>query len=368
MSGGKTRKPESSFDVGAARVSASAPERRERTAEEKAAGARTIAENLGRYDEAVSGRVTAMGIAATAGDLAGWTTAKQAADAGVVQIRELAAAALAAATDAIDAQVRERLAGVKDLLTAAKQRVADARAAPAIRVPVLTCGDALLAVLPPLHIVGPVEPVYAAAESAIKAIFRSQMTWSDIRGFDAIRREHKDHEISRRFGRFGPERQKTLLDILEESKVKAHARALEAAQQQLRRDETARVQARPAALASERDPTSAEPTPASNDAAGVPAPMDRPAPTEGSNRAGCPSFSSRTFATVRRRRRGSPARCPSFSSRAFPVVHPCNARRPGKLRPKAPRPPTSRAAVSPAVVVRCRTASRSRPALATTRR
>jgi len=98
MSGGKTRKPESSFAVGAARVSVSESERRERTAEEKAAGARTIAENLGRYDEAVSDSVTAMGIAATAGDLAGWTTAKQAADAGVVQIRELAAAALAAAT------------------------------------------------------------------------------------------------------------------------------------------------------------------------------------------------------------------------------------------------------------------------------
>jgi hypothetical protein len=104
VSGGKTRKPEPSFDVGAARVSVSEPERRERTAEEKAAGARTIAENLGRYDEAVSGRVAAMEIAAAAGDLAGWTTAKQAADAGVVQIRELAAAALAAATDATDVQ------------------------------------------------------------------------------------------------------------------------------------------------------------------------------------------------------------------------------------------------------------------------
>jgi hypothetical protein len=126
MSGGKTRKPESSFDVGVAGVSGSEPERRERTAEEKAVGARTIAENLDNHDNVVIDSVTAMEIAAAAEDRAGWTTAKQAADAGVVQIRELAAAALAA--DATDVQVRERLAGVEVLLAAAEQRVTDARA------------------------------------------------------------------------------------------------------------------------------------------------------------------------------------------------------------------------------------------------
>jgi hypothetical protein len=288
MSGGKTRKPESSFDVGAPGVGVLEPQRRERTAEDKAMNARIIAKNLNNHDKVVSNGVAAMEIAAAAEDRAGWITAKRAADAGVVQIRETVAMALEAATDATDAQARERLAGVEVLLAAAETRVAGASAAPEIRVPVLTCGDALLTVLPPLHIVGPVEPVYAAAESAIQAIFRSQMTSSDITAFHAIHREHQDHEIARRFGRFGDVRQDRLLKILDSPEVKVHARALETAQQQVRRNDPARVLTRPVALASEQDLTPAEPTPASNDAAGLPAIMDRPAPTEGEQPRGVP--------------------------------------------------------------------------------
>ena len=120
MSGGKTRKPESAFDIGADRVSVSEPQRRERTQAEKAVDARTIAENLHNHDNVVNDSVVAMASAAAAGDRGGWTTARQVADAGVTRIRETVVAALTAVTDATDAQVRERLAGIEDLLAAAE--------------------------------------------------------------------------------------------------------------------------------------------------------------------------------------------------------------------------------------------------------
>lgn len=162
MSGFKPNGPKRSLDLGSPGSNTQEP-RRERSPEQKAADAQTIADNLGRQDKLVRDSVAAMAVAAAAADRAEWTIAKQAADAGVAQIRDKVEAALAAAPDATDAQVRTCLAGVERLLTDAKALVAGARAAPEIHTPVMTCADALLAALPPLRVPPPVEPVYEAA-------------------------------------------------------------------------------------------------------------------------------------------------------------------------------------------------------------
>jgi hypothetical protein len=50
-------------------------------------------------------------------------------------------------------------------------------------------------VLPPEHHIGPVEPIYAAAEQAVTALFKSQLSYSDILAFHAIVQDHKDHRL-----------------------------------------------------------------------------------------------------------------------------------------------------------------------------
>lgn len=239
MSEIQRRGPDASFDIGYVRAHVPKSQPPERTPAQKAEGQRTIASNIEVQAKVVREHVTAMKTAAAAADLAGWTSAKCSADAGVAELQRQVEAAVAAATETVDVQVRKRLAAAPEVLTAAKELVAGAPAVPKPRAPVLGCADVLLAVLPPDLPGVWREPAFKAAELAIKAIFRSHMTSSDITAFRAIIREHEKEEIARRFSRFGDVRRQELLRYLSSDHVKWPARARDAAQRQAARDAAA---------------------------------------------------------------------------------------------------------------------------------
>jgi hypothetical protein len=218
---------QSSFEAWYDTASPAASAPRERSSAEKAADAEAIAQNLANQDQVVSNHVAAMESAVTAGDLASWTTAKHAAEAAVTQLGRMVDVAFEAMANATAPEVRKRLAGVDELFTGAATRVREAPAAPAPRVPVLSCADELLAVLMPAQAAGESKAVFDASDQAVRKIFRTQMSYSDIRAFKAILSEHKDHEIARRFGRFGGARQQALLNIFAEPAVRARAVRIE---------------------------------------------------------------------------------------------------------------------------------------------
>ena len=218
---------QSSFDAWYDTASTPASPPRERSSAEKAADAEAIAQNLANQDQVVSSHVAAMEIAATAGDPAGWATAKHAADAAVTQLGRMVDVAFEAMANATVPEVRKRLAGVDELFTGAATRVREAPAAPAPRVAVPSCADELLAVLMPAQPAGESKAVFDASDQAVRKIFRTQMSYSDIRAFNSILSEHKDHEIARRFGRFGETRRNALLSIFAEPAVRARAVRLE---------------------------------------------------------------------------------------------------------------------------------------------
>jgi hypothetical protein len=196
----------STLDRGYAQPRAPDPQRYERTSEQKAADAKTVADNFDHQLELVRAGVAAMNTAAAAGDLGGWTTAKRSADHALQQLAHIAKSAPATAHEATDPDVRKRLARADHVLEDAQQLVADAHA-PLAAAPELRCGDALLAALPP-------DPPPAAwrdadfrtAADAMAAVCAHQMTSSDIAAFRTIVSHHEDHAIARRFGRFGEER------------------------------------------------------------------------------------------------------------------------------------------------------------------
>jgi len=218
----------STFDRGNARTPE--PHQHERTSEQKAAGAKTVADNFDHQLELVRAGVAAMTTTAAAGNLGGWSTAKSGTEQALQQLAHIAKSASATIHEAIDPGLRKRLARFDQVLEDAQQLVADAPAAPLAAAPELRCGDALLAALPPDP--PPAawrDPDFQAAADAVAAVCAHQMTSSDIAAFRSIVSHHEDHPIARRFRRFGEARRRQLLGGLDKDDVKRSARAREAA-------------------------------------------------------------------------------------------------------------------------------------------
>ena len=231
----------SGFDVENARrvgIAESAPP--ERTPEQKAAAAKTIAQNFVSQEKVVDREVVAMAAAAAAGDRAAWTKARLAADSGLVELDRIARGALKAASHASDEKVRKDLQTADHAVAVAKERIAVAPKVPPQRVPELSCAEDLRAALMPAERAGEPDPVYKASEQAVKNLFKTRMSHSDIRAFKTILSEHADHEITVRFRRFGEARQARLLRVLDDPVVTATAVLLENSRirQQRRRDST----------------------------------------------------------------------------------------------------------------------------------
>lgn len=272
----RERGKEGSFAVGRP-SGAAAVEPAERTTEQKAKDAETAWGNLKGSIQVVRKGVADMETAFAVGDRAGWAEAKQAAAAGLAQLRKEVKTARGIKSFATDDKVKEGLEGAARALTDAKELVKNAPAEPKARVPVLACADALLAVLPPEHVTGPVEPVMRPAEAAVKNIFENEMALSDMEAFQAIWSERRDLEIARRFGRFDEVRRTRLLAIFKDPKVRAKARAEDEVRNKAR-GAVDSAHTGSGALASE-PPTSAEPTLTSNGAADVSGAGNRPEPT-----------------------------------------------------------------------------------------
>jgi hypothetical protein len=166
------------FDIGHARPAVAAVEPAERTPKRKADDAVTVWENLERSYTAVNQHVTDMKTACAAEDRAGWAKAKQATDAGLERLGRTVENALKVKDFATDGHVKEGLEGAAKTLSDAKELVKTAPAEPKARVPVLTCVDALLAVLPPEHHTGPADPRLRAVLAAYQeqhALARAQL-------------------------------------------------------------------------------------------------------------------------------------------------------------------------------------------------
>lgn len=246
---------------------------RERTPEDKARDAATAWGNLQVSFKAVSQGVADMETAVAAGNPADWATAKKSADAGLAELDWKIASALEVKDFATDDKVKKGLDGAEKSVTDAKALVKQAPAEPKARVPVLTCADALLAILPPEHFTGPAELVLGPAEKAV-ADFFEKLIASDIEAFEAIWSKHQNHEITRRFGQFGKERRARLLALFTNEKFKARARGREAEQknEKSRRGALGTMTSGPVARAPEPSSPAAEPTPVSSgtaSAAGV---------------------------------------------------------------------------------------------------
>jgi hypothetical protein len=251
------------FDRGYAQAHASAPQPYERTTEEKAAVAKTIADNFDQQLALVRDGVAAMKATAAARDLDGWIAASKSADQALQQLAHIAQRAPAAARDATDLEVRKRLASADQALADAQELVAQAPAAPKAAAPEVSCGDVLLAALPP-------DPPpsawrdadFRAAADAAAAVCTRQMTTSDIAAFRAIVTRHDDHVIARRFRRFGAARRGWLLELLDKDDVKRSAWAREAARRADAADRTAQgralAAATPAAVENTRTPVPSE--------------------------------------------------------------------------------------------------------------
>ncbi len=130
MSEFKQRGPQRSFDVEYERGNPSEGQPREQRPAHKPEEARKTADALDSCHERVSKSVAEMKTAAVSGDLAAWTQAKRAADAGVAQIRDAVTPALEAVSETRDSGVRKRLLGVRKLLNVATELVEHAPPAP----------------------------------------------------------------------------------------------------------------------------------------------------------------------------------------------------------------------------------------------
>jgi hypothetical protein len=249
------RGPQPSFERGPIGARASVPEPQDLSPQAKAAAAEKIAENIEAATRSVRTHVATMRAVGTTADLSAWSIAKRAADDGVRQLAQLARAAPSAVKDAPSPTVHERLRAAREAYEAAKKLVAEAPAAPKAHPPTLSCAGALLAALPP----DPppttwVDADFKAAERAVAAIFTGQMTTSDIAAFRVmVSGEHNDHEIAQRFHRLGDTRRRQLLQFLSTDDVRIPARARETARRRADRDSSPQ----------------AEPTSASDDAAGA---------------------------------------------------------------------------------------------------
>ena len=228
-----------SFGGENARAIVSDREPARRSPDEEARAARTMARNIEVQAELVKQYVAMMEAAASTGTPEDWTAARSAADTAVAELERQVSGAVAMENKTANAEIRQLLADAADELRAARALVAQAPATPHPSAPVLGCGDALLAILPPDHPVSPAEPVYAAAEAAVARIIREQITYSDITALRQIVRRHKDHPVTRRFSRFGQTRQGRLLGLLDKDDVRQRARAREAVQRRTARNGTA---------------------------------------------------------------------------------------------------------------------------------
>lgn len=251
------RGPTSSVDVGYVRASVPEPQRRERTPEEKAADAETIAGNFDNQAKVVREYVTAMETSAAERDLAGWISANSSAAKALVELERWTSAVRAAASDATDAQVHARMAGAEQVLKDVIRLVAEAPTAPEKRAPVLSCTDALLAVLPPADpaVYWP-KAAWDSAAHAVENIFRNVMTYADITAFQEILAEHNDHEIARQFGRFDQTRRNALVEIFNDGKVRARARTRAESKPQVRRAAVPQASLRPVAPEVAQNPVS----------------------------------------------------------------------------------------------------------------
>lgn len=210
------------------------PQRQEHepTPAERAERANAIAGNLDNHQQHVTTGIAAMVAAQVDSDPVAWERGRKQADSGVKSIQHAVDGALAAKDHAAAPDVAAKLSGASDLLADMQARLAAAPAKPAKLAPALSCANDLLAVLPPDAPVSDAMRVYAEAERAVAAVFRGAMLWSDIQAFGELLTSFPSHPIVRRFGRFTPDRRQRLKDILNDSKVRARARATEAAQQQ----------------------------------------------------------------------------------------------------------------------------------------
>lgn len=207
-------------------------EPRPSTPDELAFQSHAIAGNLDNFQKQITSAISAMVSASAVHDPVAWQVAHARARSGMSELRGAVASALAAKQHATDPQAAARLGGAPDLLADMEQRLDAAPQMPAKLPPALSCEDALLTALPPDAPVSNAAMVYNQAEAAVAAVFRGAMVFSDIGAFGELLSQHASHEISRRFRRFGPERQQRLKAILADSKVRARARAMEAARQQ----------------------------------------------------------------------------------------------------------------------------------------
>jgi hypothetical protein len=210
------------------------PKRQEHepTPAERALQATTIADNLDNAQKQVTGGIEAMAVAHALADPAAWQQAKEKADSAIKLIAKTVDAAVAAKEHATDEKIATKLGGAETLADDMRTRLAAAPAKPERVAPVLSCQAELLAVLPPDEPIANTYQVYGEAERAVEAVFRGAMLWSDIVAFGDLLANFPNHPITRRFGRLR-ERTSKLKGILGESKLRARARAMEAARQQV---------------------------------------------------------------------------------------------------------------------------------------
>lgn len=213
-------------------VDAPRRQQHEPTPAERAAQAGTVARNLDNYQQQVTAGISAMAAAQVDSDPAAWERGRKQAENGLKAIEQAVDGARAAQGDAATPDVAAKLGGAGELLSEMQARLSAAPARPERVAPTLSCAGDLLGSLPPDEPVSNAMQVYGEAERAVAAVFRGAMLWSDIQAFGELLASFPAHPIARRFARFGPERQQRLQAILKDSKVRARARAMEAARQQ----------------------------------------------------------------------------------------------------------------------------------------
>jgi hypothetical protein len=203
----------------------------EPTPAERAEQAKAMAGNLDNYQQQVTAGIAAMVDAEVDADPIAWERGRKQADNGVKALAHAVDGAMASKDHAGAPEVADKLGGASELLADMQGRLAAAPTKPAKRAPALSCADELLAALPPDEPVSDAMRVYSEAERAVAAVFRGAMLWSDIQAFGELLANFPGHPIVRQFGRFGAERKQRLQGILKDSKVRARARAMEAARQ-----------------------------------------------------------------------------------------------------------------------------------------
>jgi hypothetical protein len=221
-----------SFDVG--QRSAPVPQRQqnEPTPAEKAEWAKNASGNLIAAYEHVIAAIGEMTAAQATRDVEAWKRNRRSAESAMTSLVDHAARAGSHASNATDSEVRKKLEESQKLVDAAQAALAQAPAAPVPAAPALSCESALLAALPPNDHTGSTKQVFDTARASVERVIRSEMVFSDFAAFKKVLGDFGDHEITARFRRFNPLTQTQLLAIFEDGKVRARARAREAAMQQ----------------------------------------------------------------------------------------------------------------------------------------